>query len=266
MLDCINKIIKTIKNDSEHRNIQPTLIYNEGWLMRLILLWFSEHRNVEYELITFKENAGWFSESLLSSPFLRNNKREGYTHADGVIGHFTIGNVGKGDLQLKENCSQFVVLEAKMFSPLSGKVKNAINYDQVTRTVVCMSHILFEFENNNNIASTNNLKLGCYVLLPKRRFKKNLDYIGKEKIVKQVDDRVQLCKQDRNYAELLMWRNYFSTFIDNIKVNLIPWEDIIKLIQDKDEQYGNQLDSYYKDCKEYNKAKIKKSEELKTAK
>jgi hypothetical protein len=69
----------------------PTELYNEGWLLRIFLDWFSTHR-VDKHPLSFSEGARWFSEALLLSAFLPRSREdplgESRTHADGVIGHF----------------------------------------------------------------------------------------------------------------------------------------------------------------------------------
>jgi hypothetical protein len=43
--------------------LSPTLLYNEGWLLRLVLDWFSRH-DVEGHQLSFAAGARWFSEAL----------------------------------------------------------------------------------------------------------------------------------------------------------------------------------------------------------
>src|SRR6056297_1433281 len=116
MLNEIKNILELC--DTKESVIPPTEIYNEGWLLRLVINWFSEYNNVSHELAFTDKEARWYSELLLPSQFLarfRGDKlAESYTHADGVIGHFQIGNEGKGDILLNEDAKQFIVIEAKM--------------------------------------------------------------------------------------------------------------------------------------------------------
>ena len=105
---------------SEHQLFPATIFYNEGWLLRLVLDWFSRHRSSDYPL-NFETNARWFSEALLPSQFFKtkqgDNLAEGWTHADGVIGHVNIGHASIADTKLANNSTQFIVTEAKMFRP-----------------------------------------------------------------------------------------------------------------------------------------------------
>jgi hypothetical protein len=74
-------------------NFPPTIFYNESWLLRLVLDWFSSHKVPNHPL-TFLENARWFSEALLPTVFLQSppgtKLAEHRSQADGVIGHFEV--------------------------------------------------------------------------------------------------------------------------------------------------------------------------------
>ena len=93
--------------------------------MRLVLEWFSANRTVNHPL-SFDETATWFSEARLASTFLPRYRgdtyAEGYTHADGVIGHFEIGRAGQADLTVLPDATELEVVEAKMFSNDFGRL------------------------------------------------------------------------------------------------------------------------------------------------
>ena len=143
MLERISHMLKL--SDSELRVMPPTELYNEGWMLRMILDWFAQQAPDNHPL-SFSENARWYSEILLPSPFLPRSRKdplsEAYTHADGAIGHFTVGRSGKGDINLNSDAKQLVIIEAKMFSSLSKGIKNFKDYDQATRTTACIAREL----------------------------------------------------------------------------------------------------------------------------
>ncbi|HMA59684.1 MAG TPA: hypothetical protein VKN64_05260 [Halanaerobiales bacterium] len=94
-------MLNEIKNildlcDTRESVIPPTELYNEGWLLRLLINWFSKSHNVSHELAFIDQDTRWYSELLLPSQFLARSRgdklAESYTHADGLIGHFKIGN------------------------------------------------------------------------------------------------------------------------------------------------------------------------------
>ena len=119
MIDQISKLLKLCGSDNSV--MPPTILYNEGWILRVILDWFS-HQNIDNHPLSFSKHSRWYSEILLPSQFLPRYQKdplaESYTHADGAIGHFTIGKKGKGDINLSPNVNQIVIIEAKMFSNL----------------------------------------------------------------------------------------------------------------------------------------------------
>ena len=142
MLQRIYALLETCTSDIPI--FPPTLLYNEGWLLRLILDWFSVHQVSNFPL-AFSDKARWFSEALLPSAFLAHKRgdrlAESSTHSDGIIGHFEIGKRGKTDLVLWDNATQLVLLEAKILSHLSSGVKNVKYFDQAARNVACIAEI-----------------------------------------------------------------------------------------------------------------------------
>ena len=123
----------------------PTELYNEDWLLRIILDWFARHGGDRYPLSPLP-GAKWFSQAWLPSAFLTRFRgdrlAEARTHADGVLGHFVIGDPGTAALTLAPQAKQLVVLEAKLFARLSAGVRNAPYYDQAARSVACIAETL----------------------------------------------------------------------------------------------------------------------------
>src|SRR2546425_6409929 len=90
-LDMLERIADLLARcDSDASVLPPTTLYNEGWMLRLVLDWFDQNRGLGHEL-AFLPGARWYSEALLASRFLPerrgDNRAESFTHADGVIGH-----------------------------------------------------------------------------------------------------------------------------------------------------------------------------------
>ena len=82
-----------------------------------------------------------------SSRAIRGDRlAEARTHADGVLGHFAIGDPGTAALSLTPGARQLVVFEAKLFARLSAGVRNAPYYDQAARTIACMAETLCRAE------------------------------------------------------------------------------------------------------------------------
>lgn len=227
----------------------PTLLYNEGWLLRIVLDWFSKH-NVPNHPLNFYENSRWFSEALLPSAFLARCKgdslAESWTHADGVIGHFLIGREGKMALSLLPNATHFVVLEAKMFSGLASGVKNARYFDQAARTIACIAEVL-SCANRSPLTVSH---LGFYVLAPDSQIRKGIfaNTIDCNSIKRKVEKRVQQYAgaRDQWYSE------WFQSAFQHIAIRPVSWEEIIADIQQHESASANAIEGFYKRCIEFN--------------
>jgi len=72
--------------DTADRQGPATLLYNEGWLLRLVLA--AEARGIRCLPQPFEPGARWFSEALLYTPFAPRTRSdtlgESVTHANGV--------------------------------------------------------------------------------------------------------------------------------------------------------------------------------------
>ena len=62
--DILIDLLKTF--DPEHPNFRPTELYNEGWLLRIVLNEYSNHR-ITNQLLSFQQGATWFSEAMINS-------------------------------------------------------------------------------------------------------------------------------------------------------------------------------------------------------
>src|SRR5947209_2635101 len=135
-VDRVCAMLQSLAGD--HPVLHPTELYCEGWLLRLILDWQASGGRSGTPL-DFPARARWFSEALLPSAFRRRTRQdplaESRSHADGVIGHFTIGGGNKAGLALEPEATALVVLEAKVFSGLSAGVTKVKGFDQAARTV-----------------------------------------------------------------------------------------------------------------------------------
>ena len=121
--------------------IQPTALYNEGWLTTLFLS--AERRGIECLPFRFAEKAHWRRELSLKSPFASSHRGdplgETQTNADALVGHFRIRAKTKRGIEVTGDASQFIVVEAKMNSQLSPGVRNCPTYNQAARTIACMA-------------------------------------------------------------------------------------------------------------------------------
>jgi hypothetical protein len=189
----INKIKLLLESCStDQAFFPPTLLYNEGWMLRLIMDWFSTYKLEDHPL-SVPKGCKWYSEALLPSAFLPRSRSdslaESWTHADTVIGHFEIGKGAKGNLILLPDASHFVVIEAKMFSKLSSGVKHAAYFDQAARNVACMAETM----KRARCFPSKFTCLGFYVLAPRTQIEQGIFAadLNRDSIKGKVERRVK---------------------------------------------------------------------------
>ena len=249
-------------HDENQRNIQPTLLYNEGWMLRLILNWFANNPGIEYEGLSIPNDCTWFSEALLPSPFLRGKtEREGYTHADGVAGKFYIGeDKKKGKLFLREDCDFFYVVEAKMSSSLSSGTTNAEEYNQAARNIACIAELWIQQQLKKqpnlkieDLKAEEVHKLGFYVLLPKEHHKRqDIELtLTKTEIIKKITKRIEDIPEADVNKSIYWLKDNLDNFVGKLSIKAITWEDILDTIKD------SSFNEFYEKCKIYNGIKDK---------
>ena len=208
-----------------NESIRPTEVYNEGWMLRLILDWAKEHAQENHPL-AFLPGARWYSEALLRPQFLArwrgDNLAESWTNADGVIGHFDIGTSGKGELTLTDAATQLVVVEAKMSARLQPSTKNATGYDQAARNVACMAETL----RSASIEPRQMKQLAFFVTAPKSRIDDGVfgDLVTKESVRQKVQDRVAAYRGDRDE----WFEQWFVPTLDATELGVLSWEELLE--------------------------------------
>lgn len=246
----IKRITSLLSDLTEKKaHFRPTILYNEGWLLRIIIDWFSENQVKQHKL-NFLPGATWYSEPMLPTTFharYRGDKlSEARTHADAVIGHFDIGIKGKADFVLQTTAHQFLVLEAKISSPLSRRTRHAPYFDQAARNVACMAEAI----SRSNCQLTQFNKIGFYVLAPQKQIEKGKfqNLLNQASITEKVEQRVEEYKGEK--AE--WYQSCFIPLIKRIDIEAISWESIIGFIKSSDSNAGAEIDSFYKNCIQFN--------------
>ena len=246
----LNRVTELLaKCESTSSVLPPTVLYNEGWLLRLVLDWFDRHRTLSHQL-SFLPEARWYSEALLPSRFRpqgRGDLRgESFTHADGVIGHF---EMERGEARLLRPARQFVVTEAKLGSALSAGTKNAPVYDQAARNVACMAHML----DSVDLATIE--RLGFYVIAPVSQIKAGVfgSLVTKESIHRRVEDRVA-----QYQGQCDTWFSCtFQPVLNRIDIAMLSWESILDALP-KDEELAA-IHDFYLLCKQFNPARVERA-------
>lgn len=219
-------------------------------MLRLVLDWFSRNSAIEHEL-QFLPNTSWYSEALLPSAFLARQRgdklAESWTHADGVIGHFQIGENGSGDLSLRNEPSQLIVTEAKIFSKLSAGVTNARYYDQAARNVACIAEVL----RRASTPASNFESIGFYVIAPESRINDGIfsQHIGKDAIRDVVERRVSEYEEAQKEQWFAEW---FLPTLDAANVRCMSWEELLDVIEVNDPSEVLELRKFYANCLKFN--------------
>jgi len=235
--------------ESEPHRFPPTLLFNEGWMLRLVLDWFNTHEAQGHPL-SFHARATWFSEARLPSPFRarhRGDRRaETRSHADGIIGHIAIGAAGKAGVELLSNASQLVAVEAKIRSSLKAGTRNAPNFDQAARSVACIAEILSRAGRRPDRMDS----LAFLVAAPQENINKGA--IGAKLGKSSIEAAVRLRAQTFS-PELDPWlEQWFLPTLERIIIASLSWESLISDIQDLDDSAGQDLATFYEKCLEYN--------------
>jgi hypothetical protein len=142
ILKFFEHILNSVDNGDDHSvpNVNPTEIFNEGWMTRLLVYQSIKEKLIIDGLIDFVKNKNWSSEGLISSPFVKAKKnREGYTHADMTLGDFAIDYKGRGEITVSDSAINFGIIEAKMGRNLSQGTTHAPDYNQASRNLACIA-------------------------------------------------------------------------------------------------------------------------------
>jgi hypothetical protein len=252
VLEGIHKLIDSAESDPA--KFPPTLIFNEGWMLRLILDWYSRHKLSDHPL-QFQPGATWFSEALLPSPFkprYHGDKRgESRTPADGIIGHISIGESAKSDVKLHNDATQLIVVEAKMYSPLSGGTRNAPNFNQAARNVACITELLYRANRPPSLMTS----LAFFVVAPEMQTKYGFftQKLNKDAIRKAVQDRA------KDYSiELGSWVDeWFFHTLEIIQIEALSWESLNSYIESNDPENFQSLQEFYERCLIYNGPRVR---------
>ena len=234
--------------DPENPNFRPTELYNESWLVKLVLRQVSKIADSEFP-IGFLPGSDWFSEALLPSAFRARYQgdplSESRTNADGVVGHFAVGRKAKADLELIEDAAQFTVVEAKVGSPLSAGTSNAKYFDQAARNIACMAEVIAR----SGASASNFSRLDFVVLAPRSSIEKGTfaEEMSPGSIRSKVERRVAEYE-----GQLEQWHeSAFNPIMDQIKLYSLSWEETIQWIGDRDPDVFSDLSEFYDLCLEF---------------
>jgi hypothetical protein len=235
--------------DPENPTFRPTEIYNENWLLKGFLLQASKV-DLQNSPFSFFDGASWFSEALLPTAFkarYRGDKlAESRTNADGVIGHFLIGEKAKADFELMPDAKQFVVVEAKISAPLSPGISNVPSFDQAARNVACMAEVLHRA--NKSPAEIEHLAF--IVLAPEYSIEAGTFAAEMEPqgMLQKIQDRVSAYEGDLDE----WFEKWAEPTLASISTYSVSWEQAIESLRSGEPEAANSLKEFYGLCLEFN--------------
>jgi len=237
ILNFIEQVLHSIENGTEKKvsNVNPTEIFNEGWMIRLLVYQSLKDKINIDGLIDFNSVKNWSSEGLISSPFVKTSKnKEGYTHADMSLGDFSINYESRGDIIVNENASTFGIIEAKMKSNLSQKTTNAPNYNQASRNLACIA------ENVKN----ESCQTFFAVVAPSKMIEKHniSGQVEKDIMIHQISKRFELSGLAVD-MELIKRAK-------KCRIKVLSYEDWIDMLSDKSKDVINE---FYMNCLKWNR-------------
>ncbi|NME70942.1 hypothetical protein [Flammeovirga aprica] len=228
--------VNSISSTSTIPFVNPTEIYNEGWMTRFLVHYSLQQKIKIGSLIDFGKIKNATSEGLISSPFVKAEiNREGYTHADMALGDFSVNYEERGEITVEKNASIFGIIEAKMKSNLSKGTTHAPDYNQASRNIVCIAH--------------NTPREDCdtffIVVAPEKMIKhhQTKEQLKASVVNSQIENRFEISELDVD--EQIMQS------VSRCKTAVLSYEEWIEYFKDKD--LKDELGAFYKECLKWNR-------------
>ena len=245
----VRDILESAETADAH--LPATVLYNEGWLLRLVL--HSAAAGIDCLPFRLEPKARWFSEALLYSAFLARRRgdelAESWTHADAVVGHFHFDGT-KAGVVLDSAAGQFIVCEAKIFSGLSKGTRRAVDYDQAARNVACMAWTLKMADR----PITEYKSLGFYVFAPQQQIDQGVfgEHVTGASIRRKIANRIAAFEPEWRTTRLEPWQTkWVHALLERIEMQVVAWETIVNRIQSVDASFGSEIASFYAKCLRY---------------
>jgi hypothetical protein len=225
--------------------LPPTALFNEGWMLRLVLDWAAHHR-AGIAALRFEEGSTWYSEALLASRFRPRQRGdaagEGFTHADGIIGHFRVRPGGRGDIELLNGARQLTVVEAKMASGLSAGTTHAPDFNQAARNVACIAYLVSRARIDPSMMAC----LGFVLLAPEKRIVDGVFAAAMDK--RAICEAVARRAQDFDAAASEWCKTSFEPVALHCSVTVVSWESVLSDAATVDSVAGEMLREFYAKC------------------
>jgi len=240
---------------TEESILPPTALFNEGWLLRLAL---EQVSGPEFtgQLLSPRTGGRWFSEGLLPSPFLARKRgdilAEGWTHADAVVGHFEVSRGGRSEISVARTATQFVVVEAKLGSPLSAGTTRAPFYNQAARNIACIAEVLERAGLTPEALGS----VGFVVVAPACQIGPVIsrEIVSKVNVRSTVEKRAGMYVGTPNELEKRTWfEKVFLPLLDAIRIEVVSWESLLDSIAGLTPKAAPALQEFYERCLVFNR-------------
>jgi hypothetical protein len=247
--DALTRVASMLLASGTSRGVlPPTALYNEGWMLRLVLEWFARHPPAGHPLDVLP-GSSWRSEALLGSAFAPRFRgdplAESFTHADGVIGNVRAGS-GRGDVLPAPSANQFTVVEAKLMSGLSAGTTRAKAYNQAARNVACLADALAR-----GAADLATIRAGFVLLAPASQINAGIfgSWCAKDNI--EVIVRARVADYDGQRHAWL--DSAFLPALAAVTVDVLSWEAVLAHIATIAPADAESLAAFYKECLTFNR-------------
>jgi len=234
-----------VNRDTPKCLFPETLIFNEGWLLRLVLReWLAGSGGSQFGFLPFPEGVTAYSEGQLYTPFKARSRgdklAESHTHVDGIVGEFSISGTKSG-IELKPDFRYIAAFEAKIFSRIAPGVTNTPGFDQVSRTAACLINSILLAEPQASYSAH------LVVLYAKKNRHFHPAAYGKDRIEDKIAQRLQPFTATAERSDAIVrfsagWRY----ILERLKVHFLTWEDVLAGI------CSDELSEFYKLCRQFN--------------
>ena len=225
----------------------PDKIFNQHWLLGLVLGWFAEQPVVGHSL-NFAPGARWFSGGMIPQPFMKrmgSDKRyDTRIPVDAVVGHFNLSAGDSYTISLSPDATQLLVLETRLFETIAEEDASVRLFSTSARSIAGLVETL----RRARLAPDQVEKLGFYLLAPQTQIEKGIfPEMARQIIQRQVKHRVDDYAgfQDRWYED------WFLPAFDHVDVQVVSWESVIAAIKERDSQGAAEIRDFYQACEEY---------------
>jgi hypothetical protein len=232
----------------------PKTLYNERWLLRLLLNWFSAFDLPDHPL-HFPAGARWYAQGMLPTPFSKryadDRLAEDGSEADGALGHFELADdPGQPQIVLKRDAGHLVILAARMFDPLKPGIKRAAYFNQAARTVTCIAEALRRADR----FPLDMDRVGFYVVAPRTQIEQGIfvEDLNRDELQRTVKQRVREYKGSDAYPDKKSWyKEWLKPTVQQIDLQTLSWEDLIATVGQHDRAEATALGAFYNRCVEF---------------